>query len=762
MTHKVFFWLWLTATALGSLSAPAQADNERYVRSSEPSHQHFSHRQLLEKKTTYEFNQLTQTPEIGLQGSYGSQRIDFGGRRDEVVTKAKLTLYYTFSPALIPDLSHVKMYLNNELIGLLPIDPKLASRQVATTVDVNPHLFANFNSLRFELIGHYADQCEDPQHTSIWFNISKSSYLELTTLPLTLKNDLVFFPQPFFDAQDFTRQSLPFVFPEDPDQKMLRAAGITASWFGVQAAWRGVDFPVLYNRLPNRHAVVFATNEHRPYFLENYPQIELPTVEVVSHPDFAHIKLLLVLGTNLEDLITAAEGIALATDGFSGNATYIKKIDHILERDAYDAPNWVRTDRPMKLIELVENPSILEVSGYLPPTIPVTMNVPADLFTWRSVGIPIDLKYRYTPPVKLDESRLNISINNQFIQSFNLLATGQGGRKERVRVPLLGDGLFGTANQLFIPAFKVGAANQLNFDFSFASFRETVCGAGKVFNVRAAMDPDTEIDFTGFPHYAEMPNLTFYANSGFPFTKWADLSQTTVLLRANPPANEVSTMLTLLGTMSASTGFPAVKFTLAYPDEPEKLDDKDILVINALGGELLEKARESGLPALLDNQSRLLTQPVLSSKVHDDKSDYKSAQDTRTATSVDMNSTGGLAALVSFESPLNAGRSVVSLMSTSPKELRNALEGLTEPTKIAEMFGNVVMFRGNQIESDLVGETYFVGSLPAWTLIWFHLSERPFLLIFLALLAIVIISFTLWRLLLSISLKRLRDSGHEV
>ncbi|NQZ12246.1 MAG: cellulose biosynthesis cyclic di-GMP-binding regulatory protein BcsB, partial [Algicola sp.] len=39
-----------------------------------------------------------------------------------------------------------------------------------------------------------------------------------------------------FDTQDFTRQPLPFIFPAKRDQKMLRAAGVAASWFGVQAA----------------------------------------------------------------------------------------------------------------------------------------------------------------------------------------------------------------------------------------------------------------------------------------------------------------------------------------------------------------------------------------------------------------------------------------------------------------------------------------------------------------------------------------------
>jgi hypothetical protein len=39
----------------------------------------------------------------------------------------------------------------------------------------------------------------------------------------------------------------------------------------------------------------------------------------------------------------------------------------------------------------------LNVSGYSPDLIRVNFHLPPDLFGWRNKGIPIDLKYRYTP-----------------------------------------------------------------------------------------------------------------------------------------------------------------------------------------------------------------------------------------------------------------------------------------------------------------------------------------------------------------------------
>ena len=47
---------------------------------------------------------------------------------------------------------------------------------------------------------------------------------------------------------------------------------------------------------------------------------------------------------------------------------------------------------------------------------PILINarLPADLFTWEVKGVPIDLKYRYTPPAEQSDASLRIEINDQF------------------------------------------------------------------------------------------------------------------------------------------------------------------------------------------------------------------------------------------------------------------------------------------------------------------------------------------------------------
>ena len=54
---------------------------------------------------------------LSLRGNAPDGLADFTVRRDEVVTRATLDLNFTPSPSLLPLISQVKVYLNDELMG---------------------------------------------------------------------------------------------------------------------------------------------------------------------------------------------------------------------------------------------------------------------------------------------------------------------------------------------------------------------------------------------------------------------------------------------------------------------------------------------------------------------------------------------------------------------------------------------------------------------------------------------------------------------
>ena len=683
--------------------------------------------------------------------------INFGLRRDELVTKLALRLHYTYSPALIPEQSHIRLLLNGEPVGVLPVVKDGGGRKVESRIELDPRLLTDFNRLSLQFIGHYTQSCEDPLHNSLWADVSGASELEMTVQALRQSDDLALLPEPFFDPRDVRRLSLPFVFARAPTHGTLRAAAITSSWFGKLAAWRGARFPSFLDRLPTGHAVVFAMNGERPTFMREMATVAAPTLSVIDNPADPRFKLLLVQGRDAHDLRVVATAMALGSAAVSGSRVEFDAGREPIPRLAYDAPNWVRLDRPTKFGELTGSRNQLQAFGHQPDPLSVSMRISPDLFTWRSRGVPIDLKYRYTPPIRVSESRLTVSINGELVQGFNLRASGEGGDSNRVRLPLLDDGLLGEARDFRVPAFKLGVRNDLQFTYSFTYHKEGNCKDTQVENVRAMIDADSTIDFSGYPHYAQMPHLGAFATAGFPFTKYADLSQTALVMPEQAGEHDIAAMLYLMGRMGESTGYPATLVRVVGPKDQSRLKGLDLLLIGSAPAQSLLTQWNSALPANITGTERKISQPKRSVSFLYDWLGFNTTPDPDVVSTEKIRGNGPLAALLGFESPLSDERSVVALTATTPDQMALALDALDNPALVKDMHGSAVFFRGKTVESILAGKTYTVGSIPFWTVIWYPLSSHPVLLAFLAVLAIIVFGFALWRTLKSIAARRIEQ-----
>lgn len=691
-----------------------------------------------------------------LSGTRPSGQIEFGVRSDEVVTRALLNLSYRPSPALLPTLSQLKVYLNDELVSLITLTPEDIGKQNQMQLAIDPRFITDFNRVRFELVGHYANICENPANSTIWLDIGKESGLDLTLQKLPLKNDLSHFPEPFLDTRDTRPLTLPMVFAARPDVNQQRAAAILASWFGSKAAWRGQHFPVLYNQLPQQqHAVVFATNNARPDFLKNLPPVMKPTVAMVSQPDSPYEKMLLILGRNDDDLLTAVQGIAQGELLLRGDSATVDRVTLLAPRQPYDAPNWVRTDRRTTFAELTQYENQLQSDGLQPNPISLTLNLPPDLFLVRARGIDMDLIYRYTSPVHPDGSRLAVNLNNQFIQDYPLVPKNTAGQ-QLLHIPLI-QGMMDKNHELLIPALRLGVVNQLRFDFDYANTFmggtadgrcETVTPVGH----HVVVDDSSSIDFSGYRHYIEMPSLQSWANAGFPFSRYADLAQTLVLVQPNPDAQQVSTLLNALGNMGAQTGYPALRVQLTDDWSMAKKQDADLMMIGDIPKDLQDDRRITALvdatASWLKTPARKVSQPV------QPLSEAERAVESTTA----IGSRGPLATVIGFQSPFYDQRSVVALLADgSPRSWQLLDEALADSGKRQAISGSTAIIRESGVNSLRVGETYFVGHLPWWERLWSLLSSHPFWLALCALFVVVLFALMTWRLMRIITRRRLLD-----
>ncbi len=703
------------------------------------------------------FAQIAPPPgSMVLRGVNPNGSIEFGMRSDEVVTKAMLNLEYTPSPSLLPVQSQLKVYLNDELMGVLPVTQEQLGKKTLAQIPINPLFITDFNRVRLEFVGHYQQVCENPSSSTLWLDVGRSSVLDLTYQTLEVKNDLSHFPVPFFDPRDNRAMTLPMIFAGAPDLKLQQAASIVSSWFGSRSGWRGQHFPVLYNQLPDRNAIVFATNDSRPDFLREQPPVKAPTIAMIDHPENPYVKLLVVMGRDENDLLQAAKGIAQGNILFRGSSVEVNEVKPLLARKPYDAPNWVRTDRPVTFGELKTYEQQLQSSGIEPAAINVSLNLPPDLYLLRSTGIDMNLNYRYTTPPTKDSSRMDISLNNQFLQAFSLTSNEKNNRL-LLRLPVL-QGLLDGKTDVSIPALKLGAVNQLRFDFEYMN----PMPGGTVDNCitfqpvpnHVVIGDDSTIDFSKYYHFIAMPDLRAFANAGFPFSRMADLSDTIAVMPKTPNEAQMETLLEATGTIGAQTGFPAINLTITQDGSQIQGKDADILIIGTIPDKLKDEKR---IDLLVQAAQSWVKTPLRQSAfpgIMPDEADRKAdAQATVT-------SSGPMAAVVGFQSPFNDQRSVIALLADSPRGYELLNEAINDSGKRAAMFGSVSVIRESGVNSLRVGDVYYVGHLPWFERLWYALGNHPVLLAVLAAISVVLLAWVLWRLLRIISRRRL-DPDHE-
>ncbi|MGI4876141.1 MAG: cellulose biosynthesis cyclic di-GMP-binding regulatory protein BcsB, partial [Janthinobacterium lividum] len=688
---------------------------------------------------------------IRLAGTRGEVGIPFGMRRDSVVTGATLSLNLAHSPALLGDLSQLVVILNGEVVRVVPLTPDSADGQ-QLTIPINPALFlVGDNHLNIRLVGHYTRDCEDAFNSVLWASISNvHSFFDLTVQPLSLKPELSRLPAPFFDRYAPGSLNLPFVFAGSPSNGELEAAASLASWLGSVASYRKFAFKPYYNQLPKGDAIVFVTRS-RPVAGVTVDAAG-SSVEVMVNPADPSGQLLVIIGRDDRELKQAAAALATGRGLFAGQKVSTADA-RIPAYGPYGARRWMRTDRPVRLGELVD-PYTLQGQGLPPGPLTTAFRAAPDLFFWPSQGAKLDVHYRYPGADWLDKdaSRLDISINGQYLRTLGLTGTPWWnrwlGRPETTSTT--------SQAEVLLPEYNLFGQNELIFDYNLVLANQKRCSNVLPENVRTSVLPDSTIDLTQTHHSAHMPDLSTFAGAGYPFTIYPDLGETAVILQPNVGPDVVETFLEIMGRFGDSTGIPATALTVTRSIDREQLDGKDILVIGTID---LTKATTlfAAAPVRYADGRFQVTERSQIRRLFNMMSPYE--RNPVSTVNGFLYSAAAFTGITSFESPFSSGRTVVAVLAKDPVTLPQMIAGFGDVKVNAEVQGDLSVVVGDGMNSFAVGDGYWIGTLPLWLTVAYWLSQHPLLMACGGLFLAVLLSYPIYRLLQRQERKRLKAAG---
>lgn len=667
-----------------------------------------------------------ETGPVRLTGRGGRAGLGFSTRTDEAVTQATLTLDISHAGAELPPDSQLIVELNGEPVHTMELD-QFNADGVIEQVSLAPALVLPHNIMEFRLQGEMAQACSTALASETWVDIAPRSHLELEVQRLKRANELDAFPAPFFDPGG--EPELGLVLGVDPQPTMVAAGATVASFFGTLSPAEEFRFPVKTGRLVSGNVVALATPETLIEGLE-LPPITGPMLVLRDNPQNPLYKLLLVLGRTPDEVQTAAHHLALRSDRLKGAEVSVTGLAPS-PREPYDAPRWVDSEAPVPFGELVESDE-LKAEGVFPGVNRVDFRAAPDLFLWPGRSFDMQIDYRFPDVDWLDErqSRLDVALNGQFLTSLPVVA---GGSLSRLWQYLVGENVEQSVT-VPLPEGLIYGNNQLEFYYNLVAREGVDCEVGAE-RIIGRISPDSYMDLSEARHFATLPELSYFINSGFPFTRLAGLSETTVLIPDEVSEGALSALFGVVARMAGATGYPAlgleVRSGVALSSAPS---GRDLLIVSGLNS-LADSGLLRASPfRVSDEQLEVVEVAPMKRWPYWRLGDWWPRWDKPRLALEDAESFQGL---VSFISPVDDERVAVALLADETRTLPAMVASLSRPEVGARIRGDLaIVGEGTDPMAFRAGPRVTVGEMP-WhmELRWYF--GRSVLLMVIALLVVV-------------------------
>ncbi|SET32195.1 cellulose biosynthesis cyclic di-GMP-binding regulatory protein BcsB [Kosakonia radicincitans] len=709
--------------------------------------------------STLSFGDMGATGGLTLSGQQLQNGVSFNLPGDLVITDAHISLNVQVNRSDVSG-ENLQLMLNGQPLGAIPLD-QLQQDKGYWQLDVPASMVASSNNLSFQLktgddIINNVWSCQRPLPADYKVTLQPESSLNYQGLWLNVRKTLGTFPRPFVDIKQTKDQAISIAYPATPDADVLTASAIVASQFGALSNGKPSRFDVQYDALPVGNGILIGKPGQTIGGI-TLPETNGAALQVIDNPQNPAWKLLIISGHNEMQLRQAAWRLTLPAlpDSDTLDIPTLK----IPQRAAYDAPRWINTEHPVAVRSLLTDEGALIAHGVWHGENRLPFRTAPDLFLWDGSSVPLHLNYSFAQKNWIDDqdSFLNVSLNGEFLKRLPV-------SKEGMLAPVLS--MLGLSQRqqsavVNIDPRAILGSNQLGFWFGLKAQKNAPCNAMADENIQSRIDGDSTLDFSRAWHFGKLPNLAWFSGAMFPFTRHADLAQTTVLMPAHPTVDDATVLLNLMAQSGRDTGVTANYLHLytGLPGQEEaqqQLADSDVLAIGSLSnGEMLNPLLQNSAFALNENTLEVKTASAVSRVLSLLRGDQARTDMDAAEYLSDNNQWRGL---LSMRSPWNAQRVVVVATATDNHQLSQLAEDMNKPAFLSIAGGDFTAVNSaGEIKSWRVGEQFTSGNLPGYMKILWFASEHIFWLVALACLIAAVSGPMLFTLLQRHAQQRLQD-----
>ena len=681
---------------------------------------------------------------------------------DKVITSARLDLYVSMTEAMQGNTNHIDVKVNGQALGSLPV----AKTEITNyELDIPAEYLAQENSLTLEMTDEEF-VCKIDYSGKQKILIDPESYLSVNGYNLELGSDLSLFPLPFFDKFNSAQTLINFVLPKNTSTDILYGPLMLASYFGTIADYRTVKFNVSSDTLPQDNSIVFA---HPGQTVAGIDMPKKEGIYIKDHPYSRPYKNIFIVAKNKSAFIKAVYSLVKAN--LSTATDYLKIKDDKPElREAYDAPNWITSNKKVLLSSLLKNNQSLVTHGYTHGPLNLSFKAAPDLYQLYEDSGDLYVAYEFPLDKNIDEneSGLNLLLSGAFLDK---LPVNKKGLLENIWRLSGGDAREDKRHVQISPSMIYGD-NNLELYFDLRLKPNTPCSVISDPNVKSVIDESSYIDLSKTRHFARLPNLSYFVGASFPFTRYSDFSHTVVLLPDNPTAVELNTLMNMVARAGNSTGSmvsyeQVVIGSDLFTKEPGFFEDKDLLVISNLSHkDYLSKLFDGSAFIFNGNELNIYDYGLISFRGGFFRGLRRFLSGDFRAENLDANryvrTSMAWRGFLSFLSPFDSDKIAVVVTATDDEELDKLTDDLSNSKVNREVRGDITLISGlNKVMSFNVGDYIFSGNVSTSFKILTFAGEHVIWLCISSFIVLILLSYIISKYLQRRSRARLLENSNR-